>query len=429
MRDNVRVAPVLSELSRHANRPTANEEINQFKIFFTDIDARVAMTVAQTLSNDFIEQHIEQRISLSQKSLEFIEEELGRLSASIRDVEAKVAEVKADNPGRLPEDMAASQRRVERLMSDLAYAQRALSEATSDEAFYRSQVYNVQTSGSELTPQRRLKDLEMLVSEMQSRGYTEKHPDMIKARLEIETHKVTIASAPEPGEGSDLDLTFAQQSTEAERRRAALRKGSAEQEIVRLQESIDGVQAQLAGTPAVAELLDGLDRQYKHLFDSFQDFSNRRLEATVQAQLERRQLGEQFRVLEAAFVAPEPSSPNRPLIIVLGAIFAIGAGLAVGILVESTDASVHTARQLQAAVGIPVLAAIPNILLEQDLAVVRRSRIRTALAAAAVLVFALVGGAANYVWVNGMPSFIPSAEEEVTEDGRSDRTESASADG
>ena len=63
----------------------------------------------------------------------------------------------------------------------------------------------------------------------------------------------------------------------------------------------------MAGTPQVAETLDAMEREYKHLFESFQDFSNRRLEATVQADLERRQLGEQFRVLEAAFVAPSRS--------------------------------------------------------------------------------------------------------------------------
>ena len=50
--------------------------------------------------------------------------------------------------------------------------------------------------------------------------------------------------------------------------------------------------------------------EYEHLFESFQDFSNRHQEAQVQAQLERRQLGEQFRVLESAFIAPEPSKPN-----------------------------------------------------------------------------------------------------------------------
>jgi polysaccharide chain length determinant protein (PEP-CTERM system associated) len=414
MRENVRVAPVLSELSQHRQQVDPNEEINQFKIFFTDHDAKTAMLVAQKLSNDFIEQHIEQRISLSQKSLEFIEEELGRLSGSIRDIEARVAGVKADNPGRLPEDMSASQRRIERLLSDLAFAQRSVSEAGSDEAFYRSQINSVQAGGNELSPERRLKALDMLISDQKSRGYTDKHPDMIKARLEIEEHKAAMAKEPDP-DADPESLTSTQQTAEAERRRAALRKNSGEEEIVRLQDAIDEVQAKLAGTPAVAELLDGLEREYRHLFNSFQDFSNRRLEATVQAQLERRQLGEQFRVLEAAFIAPMPASPNRPLIIILGFVFAIGVGLAVGIVLESTDSSVHSARQLQAVVGIPVLAAIPNILLEQDLAAHRRSRIRTVFAAAAVVAFAVIGGAANYIWVNGMPSFVPSLERQASE--------------
>jgi len=48
-----------------------------------------------------------------------------------------------------------------------------------------------------------------------------------------------------------------------------------------------------------------------------------------------------------------------------------------------------------------VLAAIPRIWLESDRAAQRRSRIRVALATVAVGVFGLVGGAVNYVWVNG----------------------------
>ncbi len=126
----------------------------------------------------------------------------------------------------------------------------------------------------------------------------------------------------------------------------------------------------------------------------------------MQAQLERRQLGEQFRVLEAAFIAPNPSSPNRLLILILGMFFAIAIGGGVGILLESTDASVHSARQLQAATGIPVLATIPKILLESDLAARRRGRIRAAFGTVAVVCLALAGGAANYVWVNGAPGFL-----------------------
>jgi polysaccharide chain length determinant protein (PEP-CTERM system associated) len=406
MREDVGVAPVLPELGQGTGRRSIDEEINQFKISFTHRNARTAMQVAQHLSNDFIEQHIESRITLSQKSLEFINDELARLAGRIREVEGRVAEVKNANPGRLPEDMTTTQRRLERLMTDMAFAQRSLAEAISDEAFFRSQISNAPISAGATSPENRLKGLNLLIAEYRAKGFTDKHPDIVKTKLEIEGLKQAIARGEvEDAEGIDRPLSYSQQSAEAERRRAALRKGAADDEIVRLQAAVDGLQTQLAHTPAVAEVLDGLEREYRHLFDSYQDFSNRQLEAMVQAQLERRQLGEQFRVLEAAFIAPEAASPNRLLILILGSMFAIAIGVGAGILVEGLDSSLHSARQLQAAFSIPVLAAIPEILLEADLAAQRRSRIRTSLATAFVVCFALVGGVANYVWVNGSPTF------------------------
>ena len=417
MRDHVNVTPVLPELGQGVARRNSDEEISQFRIAFTHRDAKIAMQVAQRLSNDFIEQHIESRITLSQKSLEFIDDELSRLAERIREVEARVAEVKNANPGRLPEDMTATQRRLERLMTDMAFAQRSLAEAVSDEAFYRSQINNAPVTAGEMTPENRLKVLELQLAEYSAKGFTNKHPDIVKTKLEIEALKQAIARGEvESAEGDDRILSYSQQSAEAERRRAELRKTSAEQEIDRLRVAVEKLQTQLAQTPAVAEILDGLEREYRHLFDSYQDFSNRQLEAMVQAQLERRQLGEQFRVLEAAFIAPEATSPNRLLILILGSLFAVAVGVGVGIMRESMDSSLHSARQLQTAFSIPVLAAIPKILLEADLVALRRSRIRTSLGAVFVVCFALVGGAANYLWVNGAPAFLdgqPTIEEPV----------------
>jgi uncharacterized protein involved in exopolysaccharide biosynthesis len=322
------------------------------------------MLVAQRLANDFIEQHISGRVKLSQKSLEFIQTELDRLSTQIREIEAQVAQVKAANPGRMPQEIASNQLRLDRIVASLTAARRSLAEAESDEAFYRSQSTTAAAMGSptdEASPARRMQLLELALQQYKSRGFTEKHPDMIATRLEIEAIKAKLEEQENEDAASKGASNFVQQNAEAESRRAALQVQAAAEEVQTLSQQADEIQALLGEAPAVAEQLEGLEREYKHLFQSYQEFSNKQLEATVQANLERRQLAEQFRVLEVAFLAPEATSPNRTVIVILGAFFALAMGGAVGIVLEAIDPSVHTARQLQGSLGIPVLAAIPQI--------------------------------------------------------------------
>jgi len=408
MRERVNVEPVLSDLER--GRARRDSEINQFRIFFSDEDSLVASEVAQQLANDFIETHINARVQVSQKSLEFIQGELDRLADRIREVESRIAEVKNQNTGKLPEDFAANQRKLERILTDIAVAQRALAEATSDEAFYASQVAAARGWGGDedSSPLRRLEVLKVELAQLRSRGFTAKHPDIVATEAEIVELEQAVANT-DAEELATGQLSLMQQQAQAQVNRARLRRASAEEEIARLEAMADEFQQLLGETPAVAEQLDALNRDYEHLFASFQDFSNRQQEASVQAQLERRQLGEQFRVLEAAFVAPEPSAPNRPLILLLSAMLGVAIGLGTGVLLEATDTSVHDARKLQTRLQLPVLASIPQIWLEADRAVQRRRRLRLAATTVAIVVFCLAGGAANYLWVNGAPAFLESA--------------------
>jgi len=412
MRDRIRVEPVLSDLEvEQRPRGAVPSEISEFRIAFDDYDPALARDVAQRLANDFIETHIDNRVQLSRKSLEFIQSELERLAERIRAVEAEIARVKNENPGKLPEDMIASQRRLERTLADLTVAQRALATAASDETFYRSQVAaaaGYAPPNDDASPVRRLELLKLQLAQYRSLGFTEKHPDIVATLAEIEGVEASIAAAAVDDQNMPV-TSLLQQNAMAEQQRAALRRAAAASEIERLGALAEGIQSLINQTPAVAEQLDALNRDYEHLFSSFQDFSNRQLEASVQAQLERRQLGEQFRVLEAAFIAPEPSAPNRPLIMLLGLFFGLAAGGGIALLLEAMDTSVHDARQLQRQLQVPVLAAIPQIWLESDRIALRRKRIRSAFATVALTGFAVVGGAANYLWVNGAPDFVVAA--------------------
>ncbi len=407
MRRDVRVEPVIPELEAKSAR-TREIAINEFRILYDNYDPIVARDVAQRLANDFIETHINARVQTSQKSLEFMEGELDRLSKRVREVEAEIATVKADNPGTLPEELDANQRRLDRVLGELALAQRNYDQAASDEQFYTGQLASAKVSGGgdDASPERRLEMLKLELSSYLSRGFTEKHPDVVRTRDEIARLAQDVKTA-----GASEILNPIAQQTEAMARRSALLRAAAQTEIERISQVGDELQTRLNSTPAVAKQLDALKVEYEHLFNTFQDFAKRHNEAIVQAQLERRQLGEQFRVLESAFKAPEPSAPNRALILILGVLFAMMVGFGVGVLLEAIDTSPHDARQLQTRLALPVLATIPAIWLESDRLHQRRARTRTALATAAVVMFALIGGFANFLWVNGAPRFLQSETE------------------
>jgi uncharacterized membrane protein len=122
--------------------------------------------------------------------------------------------------------------------------------------------------------------------------------------------------------------------------------------------------------------------------------------------MERRQKGEQFRILETAYPPTEPFSPNRIVIIAVGLLLGIALGAGIAVLLEAVDSSFHGARQLQTALRFPVLASIPGIVLESDRAAMRRRRIRNAVAGVAVTCLVLVGAVAGNWFVNGIPGFV-----------------------
>lgn len=435
MRDAIRVEPVIPELEQRAGTRRADAEINTFRLYYSSESAAMAAAVAQELAQNFIQEHIRERVEITQKSLDFMTAQLNELGARIREVESEVARVKAENPGKLPEEVDGNQMRLQRIAGELAFAHRELADAKSDEEFFRTAEMGAGISpggDASLSPARRLKQLELARTERIARGYTEKHPELLQIDAEmLELRAKLAASAASAPEEGDQGLELA---ASAETRRAISKRILSDEEVARLEAESAAVEALIAETPRVAEKLDGLQREYEHLFASYQDYSTRRLEATIQAQLERRQLGEQFKVIESAFEAPEPSSPNRWLIIGLTLVLAIGSAIGLGLLLETVDTSLHDARSMQQTLSLPVLAAIPQIWLDSDRALQRRGRWKAAIGVASLILFAQIGGVANYLWVNGNPLAQSSAAKAgggpaPEEDGDRDTAKPAAAKG
>ncbi len=405
MRDEVVVSPLLSELEAEAGIRNRDVQITTFLLSFRHRQRQMASDVANKLARSFVDEHIKDRTQQSSVTSEFIQAELTRLSDRIQQVDARIAEVKGSNTGSLPEDIQSNQRLHERLVQQIREVQRDLALAESDEAFYRQQVAAGGTdsymfTGNRMTPERRLETLRLLIGEYESRGFTAKHPDMVHTQAEIAELEI---QADEAAEGDDESLSMGQQNAKAEQHRAALRAASSRNDLERLRGQVEDIEQRLSKTPRVQEQLSSLEREYEHLFGSFQEYSEKRLAANVAADMERRQQGERFRVLEEAVPADELASPNRPVIIVMGFVFGLGLGLAAALLVESSDRSFHDSRTLQERLGIPVLASVPDVILASDRVLARRRRFRTAALASMVTGVVLVISLAGNWYVNGLP--------------------------
>jgi polysaccharide chain length determinant protein (PEP-CTERM system associated) len=407
MRSQIWVEPVLPALETEMLRNQSREiEINTFRLFYRHENAGIAATVANRLANDFIDEHIKDRVQVSGDTAEFIEGELTRLSQRIREVEGAIAQVKDENPGRLPEDRAANELEATRGIDALRETQRRLAEAESDEVFYGQQATVARAVeggrgdvvGKAVSPTLRLQELEMVLGELRAKGFTDKHPDVVTAMAEMEQlHGRVDASRADP---DGAPASVAEQEARAEAQRAGLRAQSERAEVERLRTDIDAARERLAATPRVEEQIEALTREYLSLGENVREYSNKRLEAGVAANMERRQKGEQFRVLEPAFPPADPVSPDRLLILFLGALLGIAAGGGLGVVLEATDSSYHEPRRLQESLRIPVLAAIPSIVFDVDRRALRRLRMREAMAAVVVSGVVLFGAGVGYVFVN-----------------------------
>jgi succinoglycan biosynthesis transport protein ExoP len=122
----------------------------------------------------------------------------------------------------------------------------------------------------------------------------------------------------------------------------------------------------------------------------------KQVSAQIAQQLEQESKGERFVIVEPPILPEEPVSPNRPAILFLSFVLALGCGVGYAAVAESLDDAVHGGKSLAFTLGAAPLAVIPY--LETDREASRRKRRLatkvTAAAAAIILAIAML----HYFW-------------------------------
>jgi uncharacterized protein involved in exopolysaccharide biosynthesis len=235
------------------------------------------------------------------------------------------------------------------------------------------------------------------------------HPDVTRTkRMIAELEAKVAATTPEPTGDAPQAVTVAATSGALTPTRASelrlqadeirRRLDSYKAEQARLEAVIGGYTTRLEATPGLESELSELMRDYTTLQEAYTVLLKKSEESKIAVNLERRQIGQQFRIIDSPRLPERPVSPNRSRLNLMGLLAGLGLGLGLVAFMEYRDTTVKTDDDILISLSLPVLAVIPAMVTERERAL-RRRRMLVAVTASAVVA---VAGAAVVAWQLGL---------------------------
>jgi polysaccharide biosynthesis transport protein len=390
MRKNIKIAPI-----KNTSDPN---DLNAFTISFTGVAPHSAQQVATKLTRLFIEESDRSREEQSTDTTNFLSDTLAVAAEELKQQEARVRDFKMSALGELPEQQQGNLAILAGLHQELQNTTSNLGRAREQETYLQSLLSQYETlaaagvgvSGVASTnPQDTIKvqlaHLQEQKAELLSR-YTDKYPDVVKVDQQIkETEALLAASkpAPEPAkvdtpkggsshpiQPTQANATIAQVKSQLEANRIEIENASADQK--RIEDSIADYQRRLNLTPVreeqLADLLRGYDQSKLH----YDDLLNKKTQSELATNLERRQQGQRFNIIDPPSLPSTPVSPDHLKISLGGLLGGIVVGAALGLFVEERDHSLFNEHDLRSTFSFPLMLGLPMLLSGTELR--KRSR-------------------------------------------------------
>lgn len=373
-----------------------------------------AQKVANELVSLYLNENLKNREQKAAETSTFLAEEAAKLSDHITDAEKKLATFKAKNMGRLPELVTLNMQLRDRTDSELKEVERDLMSLDERKFYLESQLAQtkpntpiISTNGQRiLDPEERLKSLEAQYASL-SGVYSPDHPDIVKMRREIAALRKATGSSGASDESAKKLIGL-----RAELVAAREKYSDDHPDVVKLRKSIAALEAQQAAsakapaievkpenpayitlqaqlestmsnmkslrakeadlkakiasyerrlveTPQVEREYLDLSRDHETSVARYREIKTKQAQAQISQELEKDRKGERFVLIDPPQVPEQPSSPNRPAILLLGVVLSMAGGVTSAAVLENVDHSVRNFRTLSGLLDVPLLAVIP----------------------------------------------------------------------
>ncbi|RMH05973.1 MAG: hypothetical protein D6704_08360 [Nitrospirae bacterium] len=357
--------------------------IEAFTISFAHEDPTTAMKVTSKLASQYIEENLKLREQFVEGASEFLESELQAAREELQAKERTLSEFKKRYMGELPSQLESNLRALDRLQEEKTSTQESINTLTNRLMLIEKAIHEYETSGAvsadaEITgggeksgrppadPQiALLKQLEQDLIRL-SAEYTDAYPDVIVLKKQIKQLKAELAekyavsedevSQPESIRIFDPYLKGLLQ----DRDELKLQIAALEQRMQTITKAMEELQGRVERTAAREQELLSLERDYASMQKNYQSLLAKRLNARISENLEKRQKGERFRILDPANLPTTPEGPNRWMIVLGGLVVGCALGYGVAFGLDQWNPTFRRSEEAEVSLGFPILATIPS---------------------------------------------------------------------
>lgn len=374
------------DIALQVKQSSGGGSLGAFTITYEGSDAKIVAKVANQLAASFINWNLKNRAERAEDTTRFMSAQLEEAKQSLQNQEERLRQFKMSHVGEMPEQAQANLQTLTRLQMALQNNSDALNRLEQEkQMLVRAPEPATQVAPAQLTPRGRLEqEIQQLNYQLWDlkKKYTESHPDVVATEVRLKQAQAQLAALPPPPPGSDA----------RESNSATVRLDLIEKEKQRLLQDQRNIQAQLQNyqnkvdaVPLREQQLSELTRDYDISKEHYSTLLEKTFSAEMATELERRQQGERFTVLDQARPPDRPFKPRRLVLIFGSFVGALGFALGMVLAKDTLSGTIKAERELKSLLpsSVSFLGSVPTIQTDFDR---RRSRRRHAFAVVASLV-------------------------------------------
>jgi polysaccharide chain length determinant protein (PEP-CTERM system associated) len=362
LRNKISIELIFPDEKRDSRRFQPRDQ-DAFSISFKGKDPEKVLKITNSMTSYVIDANLKARATEAIGTSNFLREEVDSIQIELAEKEKTLKEYREKYMGGLPQQLETNLRMLDRFQERLNARKIDLINVKNKLAILENQILEGdillnRNSGEPLT----VEEAKARLAYSETR-YTDKHPDVIRYKKMItEMKKKNKNNDKDTSDGAPyipINLRIQKQQYKAEIETYMA-------DISNLTSQIRDYQKRVEDTPRKEQELLLVERDYNNIKKSHNELLSRKLEAEISFNMEKKQKGEQFQIIDSATLPEKPISPNMKILFLLTLVAGPNIGLGLIFLMEYFNTSFRNPEDLESYLDLSVLATLPIVYHEKN---------------------------------------------------------------